>query len=194
MPTFFRHYAGPVLSVICLSGIVAISPRLTLARVNSTDAPFSTVTPTATSLPTEEGWEVAEPFDSPLPTPLPTATPEPSRFGRIALHYLAEQRGVASETLLIEQEHPRSYPLLEREFMAFTILDTNDGQAFVLLVDTATEEVVDDLSAMEQTNAEAHFARYGKLDPALYERLQMVVRIIRTQRLGTMIKCTKVLR
>lgn len=86
MPTFFRHYAGPVLSVICLSGIVAISPRLTLARVNSTDAPFSTATPTATSLPTEEGWEVAEPFDSPLPTSLPTVTPEDAGGAAFSSH------------------------------------------------------------------------------------------------------------
>jgi hypothetical protein len=121
---------------------------------------------------TEVGETAALSFDSPLPTPVPFATPAISRYGEIALQHIAEQKGVSTDALLIEQEHPRSYPLLGREFMAFTILDTKDGQAYVLLVDVDSGAVEDDLSALEQANAEAHLARYGKLDPALYERLQ----------------------
>lgn len=174
MSTLRHHQLGLLFILLSVVGLLVLTRTQTLASADPRDASFPTVTPTATLPPSEEDWEVAESFDSPLPTPIPTVMPELSRFGRIALHYLAEQREVASETLLIEQEHPRSYPLLGREFMAFTILDTNDGQAFVLLVDTATDEVVDDLATMEQANGEAHFARYGKLDPALYERLQTV--------------------
>jgi hypothetical protein len=164
-----RQRAFILFSIICLICIVATSHGLTSARVASTDGSI----PTATSPPSAEGGEVDQPLDSPLPTPTPTETSEVSHFGWIVLTYLAEQKGAPIETLLLESEHPRSYPLLEREFMAFTILDTNDSQAFVLLVDINSEEVVD-LAVMEQANGEAHFAKYGKLDPVLYERLQSV--------------------
>jgi hypothetical protein len=149
-------------------GAAVFSTGLAPVLADSTDR----VVQVATPISTEASKTVVQSFESPLPPPAPYTLPAISRYGEIALKYIAEQKGVSPAALLIEQEHPRSYPLLGREFMAFTILDTSDGQAFVLLVDVDSGAVEDDLSALEQANAEAHLARYGKLDPTLYERLQ----------------------
>jgi hypothetical protein len=168
MITLSRWYGVVHFGLICLMEGAVLSAGLAPALTDSTDKVVQVTAPTST----EVGETAALSFDSPLPTPVPFATPAISRYGEIALQHIAEQKGVSPDTLLIEQEHPRSYPLLGREFMAFTILDTSDGQAFVLLVDVDSGAVEDDLSALEQANAEAHLARYGKLDLALHERLQ----------------------
>jgi hypothetical protein len=174
MIAFIRQRIIMLISTICLLGILAVFPKLIWTGMRLRDLSVPNLMPTTNLLVTGRAGGAEGPFDSPLPTPLPTETPVRSYYAHIALQYLAEQRGVPIETLLIENEHPRSYLLLDREFTAFTILDTNDGQAFVLLVDTNTEDVVDDLAALEQANAAAHLTKYGKLDPALYERLQTV--------------------
>lgn len=163
-----RWHSFVLFGLICLMGAAVFSTGLAPVLADSTDR----VVQAATPISTEASKTVVQSFESPLPPPAPYTLPAISRYGEIALKYIAEQKGVSPDALLIEQEHPRSYPLLGREFMAITILDTSDGQAFVLLVDVDSGEVEDALSTLEQANAEAHLARYGKLDPTLYERLQ----------------------
>jgi len=108
----------------------------------------------------------ANPFDSPLPPPVPEAQ------ARIALQYIAEREGVPLDDLLVAHQHRREYPLLGRRFMAFTIFDHTARRDFHLLVDLDDGSVVDDVEAMERAEAEARRAKYGKLHPLLYERLQ----------------------
>jgi hypothetical protein len=66
-------------------------------------------------------------------------------------------------------------PNLGRRFQEVMILDTHpDYQFYDLLVDFDSGEVIDDVEAMWAAEDQARFARYGKLDPALYERLQEI--------------------
>jgi hypothetical protein len=116
----------------------------------------------------------SQPFDSPLPTPTATLPPELSPQAKIALEHIAKREGVAVTALMIDHEHPRNYSLLGRNFVAFTIFNTRNGQVYQMLVDIKSDEVIDDLSALEKANADAYLAKYGKLDPALYDRLQTV--------------------
>lgn len=123
-------------------------------------------------------------FDSPLstPPPLPTRlvptpiapepTPEPSKHARIALQHLAQREGVPVEELLVVHEHPRGYPLTQRDFIALTIFDWPRQREFDVLVDVNTETVVDDVDSIEHAELEARSLKYGKLHPRLYERMQ----------------------
>jgi hypothetical protein len=112
-------------------------------------------------------------FDSPLPIPPgPTATPLPSSEAQIALHYIAEQYGIPIEQLAIVNEHRREYVELGRAFQAFTLLSLADDRFFNLLVDLEDHTVVEDVSAIQRAEEEAYRDKYGKLEPALHERLQ----------------------
>ncbi len=108
----------------------------------------------------------ASPFDSPLPLPVIEA------YTQVALQYIAKRDGVALDNLLVAHQHQREYPLLGRRFMAFTIFDRVARRDFHLLVDLDDNSVIDDVAAVEQAEAETRRARYGKLHPLLYERLQ----------------------
>ena len=116
------------------------------------------------------------PFTSPLPTPpagpIFPPTPTSSPQARIALRYIAEREGIPLGDLLVGYEHPRSYPLLGRQFMAFKIFDRVSRRSFALLVDLDDDGVVDDIETMDRAEAHARYAKYGKLQPLLYERLQ----------------------
>ncbi len=108
----------------------------------------------------------ANPFDSPLPPPAIEA------HARIALQYITNREDIPLDTLLIAHQHRREYPLLGRQFMAFTIFDRATRCDFHLLVDLDDDSVVDDVAAVERAETEARRAKYGKLHPLLYERLQ----------------------
>jgi len=64
--------------------------------------------------------------------------------------------------------------MLGRQFMAFTIFDRTGRRSFHLLVDLDDGSVVDDVAAIEKAEVKARRAKYGKLHPLLYERLQTV--------------------
>ena len=112
-------------------------------------------------------------FDSPLPTPVPSPspTPGPSIAARKALAYLAQRERTASENLVIVNEFQREAPLLSRTFQAVTVLDTESGHFFQVLVDLDSGQV-ENRAAIEEAEEQRHRAKYGKLQPALYERLQ----------------------
>ncbi|MBN2003738.1 MAG: S8 family serine peptidase, partial [Anaerolineae bacterium] len=74
--------------------------------------------------------------------------------------------------LLVVHQHRREYLLLGRRFMAFTIFVRTAHRDFHLLVDLKDGSVVDDVEAVERAESEARHAKYGKLHPLLYERLQ----------------------
>lgn len=116
-----------------------------------------------------------DPILPPFPTPSvePTVTPGPSTEGQIALQYIAEQEGIPIVNLRITNEHVRRYPMLNRKFAAIAIIDLQSRRAFRVLVDLANGAVEPDIAAVERAEVSAQDAKYGKLHPALYERLQI---------------------
>lgn len=116
-------------------------------------------------------------FDSPLPTPLPppTPVPGPSEAAQNALAYIAQRRGIPAQELVVVTDYPRVYPNLGRRFQAVTILDTRpEGRFYSLLVDLDNGRVEEDLAAVREAEEKAYLERYGRLEPALYRRLQEV--------------------
>jgi hypothetical protein len=112
-------------------------------------------------------------FDSPLSTPPPPPpTPSPSTEAQIALRYVAERYGIPIEQLVVVNEHQREYAELGRAFRAFSLLDLAGDRFFNLLVDLEDHTVVEDVAAVQRAEDEAQREKYGKLDPALYERLR----------------------
>ncbi len=116
-------------------------------------------------------------FNSPLPTPNPSPTPlpGPSVEAQRALAYIAQRRGIPAKDLVVVTDHPTEYPNLGRKFQVVTVLDTRpDGRFYDLLVDLRSGYIEEDLSALLAAEDRAYLARYGKLEPALHERLQQV--------------------
>jgi len=89
------------------------------------------------------------------------------------LTYIAKREGIPTDLLSIVADHPTEYPNLGRQFQVVTVLDTRpQGQVYKLLVDLRSGRVEEDVSALLRAESRAHQSRYGKLQPALYERLQ----------------------
>lgn len=87
--------------------------------------------------------------------------------------YIAKREGIPIESLEIVADHRSDYPALGRQFQVVTVLDTRpQGQVYKLLVDLRDGRVEEDVSALLAAEARAHESRYGKLEPALYERLR----------------------
>jgi len=112
-------------------------------------------------------------FDSPV-VPSPTPTPLMPEETQGALKHIAEREGVATDQLVVANQHRREYELLGRAFWAITVLDIKNGQWYNVMVDLADGSFVDDVEAIEQAGQEAHRVKYGKLEPALFERLETV--------------------
>jgi len=179
-----------LVSTIILSGrflpglslVAQQSPRVETGDPYPPPATPSRAEPTATSIASYPWPQTPTPPRpvTPLPSPTlisPTPTTVPSLEMRRALEYIAEQEGIAIEDLVVIHEHPRSYPLLDRRFMAFTIVKRHlPPRCFNLLVDLedGSVSVGDDVDAIERAEAEVRQAQYGKFDPSLYERLQTV--------------------
>jgi hypothetical protein len=124
-------------------------------------------------LPTPAG----NPLVSPLPTPsvVPTSMP-PSPWGLQALNFVATRHNIPLDKLLIVNEHERAYPLTSRKFQALTVLDTRTAQSpsYSFLIDTTSRKIEEDVVAVRAAEDAASSNKYGKLQPALYERLRQV--------------------
>jgi hypothetical protein len=117
--------------------------------------------------------------DSLQPTELlpQSSTPEPgvdpSDAAQLAIDYLAEQEGIPVTSLVVATDHSASYPNLERQFQVVTLIDTRpEGLFYNLLVDLDTDEVIEDVASIDAAESNAQFENYGKLQLALYEKLQ----------------------
>jgi subtilisin family serine protease len=161
------HLFGRSLTIVALSVIASV---MALA--------FSSPGRSATQL-------TAQAFQSPIktPTPLPSPSPvppsptpphRPSNEALRALTHVATRYGLPPERLAIVNEHRREYPLLRRNFRAVTIHDLGGTGFYQLLVDLADSRIEEDVPTIERAAAAAYQARYGKLQSALYERLQQV--------------------
>lgn len=116
-------------------------------------------------------------FSSPLPTPFPSPTPvpEPSEAAQKALAYIARRKGIPPQELVVVTDHPTVYSNLKRKFQVVTILDTRpEGRFYSLLVDLDNGRLEEDLAAVRAAEERAYLDRYGKLEPALYRRLQEI--------------------
>jgi hypothetical protein len=114
-------------------------------------------------------------FDSPLPTPAPAATPVPlSPEAEMALQFVAAQHGIPQDRLAFGSQETLTFPLLGHSYTYVTIHDNapEGFQLFAVLVDPTTKTVEPDFNAVRAAEEAAYRARYGKLDPTLYERLQ----------------------
>lgn len=111
-----------------------------------------------------------------LDSPLPTPTPVISEYGKKALAFVVEKWAVPVEYLLIEYELETDYPLSGRTFRHFLISDTHDPHwaTYSVSVEIRTGAIEEDLTAIERAEAAAYLAKYGKVEPTLWRRLQQV--------------------
>jgi hypothetical protein len=103
-------------------------------------------------------------------------TPIISAYTQIATHYPAPKYSIPLENLVVEYEVRQEFPLIGRPFQYFKISDEQrpGSTTYSVLVDITTHAVEEDLAALEAAEAAAHRAKYGKLEVALYDRLQGV--------------------
>ncbi len=136
--------------------------------------PPSTVTPTLPPYPPPQTpTSVPPPPTSTPQIPTPTPTSGPSQAAQTALTYIAKREGIPTDALRIAADHRTEYPNLGRKFQVITLVDTRpQGQVYKLLVDLQSGHIEQDVSALLAAEAQAYQTRYGKLQPALYERLQ----------------------
>lgn len=109
-------------------------------------------------------------FVSPLPTP--TRLPGPSAEALKALAHIAKREKIPGQDLAVVNDYRQEYPLSRRTFQVVTVLDMRSGRFFDLLVDLSNGRIEEDIAAIQAAEERAYRARYGKLQPALYERLQ----------------------
>ncbi len=117
-------------------------------------------TPVA-SLPTLE--PTVEP-----PTPAPTPIPEDVQR---ALEYVAQRYGTSLAHLHPVYQTPASQPLTGRSYLLVKVDDDTSGQTFGVAVNLETKAVMT-IEEMKALEAEARVAKYGKLEPELYDLLQ----------------------
>ncbi len=114
------------------------------------------------------------PVETPTPSPSPTPPYGPSNEALRALAHVATRYGLPPEHLSVVNEHRRDYPLLRRSFRAATIHDRGGTGFYQLLVDLADRRIEEDVPAIERAATLALRARYGRLHPTLYARLQKI--------------------
>jgi hypothetical protein len=101
--------------------------------------------------------------------PLVTASSNEGDLSKIALELIARRNNIPVENLEIVNSAPAEYPLLGKTVFDFKVADNRSGEMYgVALNANGTEANTQELDAAEQA---AHFARYGRLEPALAEAL-----------------------
>ncbi len=111
-----------------------------------------------------------------VPAPSPTTVPSessPSPEAQKALLFIAQREGISITDLLVANELRSDATLLARSFQAVTILDRVSGRSFQVLVDRSTQQI-EDWTAVKEQQEQVYQAKYGKLQPDLYERLQQI--------------------
>lgn len=158
---YFAYRLFPVALALAIAVVVTIAYGHTDLGVPSALGLFQSPISTPSSV-----------FDSPLPTPL-SSEPALSEAAQSGLAYISKRENVPIEALIVAADHPTEYPASGRRFQVVTLVDTRpEGQVYKLLVDLTSGRIEEDISALLAAEAQAHQARYGKLEPALYERLQ----------------------
>ena len=110
----------------------------------------------------------------PLSSPLPTAAPAsgPSAAAQHARAYISQRDGIPIEALAIDYDSQTEYPALGRQFQVVTLVNTRQpGHAYKLLVDLQDGRVIENISALLKAEERAYREKYGRMEPALHERL-----------------------
>lgn len=98
-----------------------------------------------------------------------------SKAAENALIHIADAKSIPIDELVVVNDHSTIYLASGREFQLVTVLDTRPGgQFYDLLVDLTSGRIDTNIAAVRKAEEQAHHALYGKLHPALYERLQGV--------------------
>lgn len=161
-----------ILPALALSILVFPAAPTTLT-FDSPYPPPGTASPTLPPYPPPQ--TPVSPLPTPLPLPSPTSTPAtppgPSAEARKALAFIGQREKIPVEQLAIVNEFKLEAPLLGRAFQAVTVLDLKSGHFYQLFVDLTSGQV-EERVAIEAVEVQQRRARYGKFQPALYERLQ----------------------
>jgi hypothetical protein len=160
-------YTRSMRNVFLLLGLAGLSVLITVGAAAAQANPKASIATTSHS--------PVDTADILVPTTAPTSAPlaDPSPEAQKALAYIAQQQGIPIEQLIVANEFRRSAPLLNRTFQAVTVLETQGGRFFQLLVDLNSGQVEERVT-VEDAEARASNAKYGKLQPALYDRLQQL--------------------
>jgi hypothetical protein len=155
--------AVAILSIIAASGGT---------QANATTAAVTALIPTigsdaSTPTPTEGTGSM------PTPTPGPSPAPDISPEAQTALQYVARRESIPITSLTVVNDFQRDAPLLSRHFQAVTLVDQQSGRFFELLVDRNHGQV-EERGPVEAAEGRARYAKYGKLQPDLYTRLQQL--------------------
>lgn len=129
------------------------------------------------SAPAVNAVDFPSPVSSPL-EPLPLiASPTPiSPEAEIALRYIAEREGIDPDQLYVAGEESITFEFLGKSYIYVVLFHTlpETTQVFSLLIDPITKAIEPDFNAIQASDRAAQSAHYGKLEPALYDRLQKI--------------------
>ncbi len=109
-----------------------------------------------------------------MPTPTsgaPTPEPVPPLTER-ALAYLVEKYSLSKEQIIVASQYQQDYFYLEKSYWIVDVLDLKSDASYQVLVDLSDESVSEDILIIERAEQEAKRARFGKLEPDLFERLE----------------------
>jgi len=109
-------------------------------------------------------------YQDPAVIATPTAGPQFSESA--VLEYVAAREGIPIDQLEITYLSKGRYELIGREFWFVKVVDRVSHLSYGVIVDVADGSFVDSREDMDAAERAARFAQYGKLEPALYDRLQ----------------------
>lgn len=104
-------------------------------------------------------------------SPILTPTPQLSKEAQIALQYFSTANGIPPERLFVGEPAIIQYPLTAKKVWEVAVGELGGGKIGIVTLNLANDTVIDGPTA-KQAERNAHQAKYGKLEPALFERLQ----------------------
>ena len=110
----------------------------------------------------------ANQLESPIVTP--TSTP-PSHEEQIAREFFSQKSGIPVEDVYVGVPAIITYTVTLKSVWEASVGDQAGNRMEIVTVDRSTQEVIDGRITYE-AEQKARIEKYGKLDPALYERLQ----------------------
>lgn len=101
---------------------------------------------------------------------------ELSPQAEIAFRHISEQQNIAQSQLQVVGEETKAFPMLGVTYTLVTIFHDQAGvlQQFAVMVDPVTGKIGDDFNTIHAAESSVYYAKYGKLQPSLYERLQTI--------------------
>ncbi|NOX60719.1 MAG: hypothetical protein GXP42_02025 [Chloroflexi bacterium] len=87
---------------------------------------------------------------------------------------MSEKYDIPIEALEVRSEMQIHFDTLEKTYQLVTIIawPKEKAEKYTVLFDIATGEISEDLLALQEAERQARLAKYGKLAPELYERVQ----------------------